>query len=103
MALASKPKKLKDYFYDILNHINWDLIKPSLEETKLFSQDELTSIWCNQEKRRLKCIFKKITDSDKERLFLQALKHTSHDVGHQELIKLLQDIDSTGKHFIQSF
>ena len=101
MALASEPKKFQEYFYDILNHINWDLIKPSLEEVKLLSQDELTSIWYKQEKQRLKCIIKKITDSDKQKLFLQALKYNNHDEGHQKLIELLQDIDSTGKYFIQ--
>ena len=100
MALAPKPKKFQEYFYDILKYINWDLIKPFLEETKLFSQDELTSIWYKQEKQRLKSIIKKITGSNKQKLFLQALKYTNHDIGHQKLIELLQDIDSTGKHFI---
>ena len=99
MALASESKKLQEHFRDILTHINWDIIKLPLEET-LFSQDELTSIWCKEEKQRLGCIMKKITDSDKIKLFLQALQSTNHDVGHQKLIEILQDIDSSGKYFL---
>ena len=99
MASASEPKKLQVYFHDILKHINWDVIKPPLEET-LFSQDELIPIWHKEEKQRLRYIMKKINDSDKQKLFLQALKNTNYDVGHQKLIEILQDIDSSGKYFL---
>ena len=101
MAIASEPKKFKDHFYDILEYINWDLIKPFLEETKLLSHDELTVAWCKDEKPRLKYLMKKITDSDKEKSFIQALKNTSHDDdGHQKLREILQKVDTSGKYFI---
>ena len=99
MALASESKKLHEYFFDILKHINWDVIKLPLEKT-LFSQDELISIWRKEEKQRLKYIMRKITDSDEIKLFLQALQSTNHDVGHQKLIEILQDVDSSGKYFL---
>ena len=100
MAIASEPKKFKDYFYDILKYIDWDLIKPSLEETKLLSHDELTVAWRKDEKQRLKYLMKKITDSDKEKSFIQALKNTNHDDGHQKLREILQKVDTSGKYFI---
>lgn len=96
MAIVSEPKKIYEYFYDMLKHINWDLIKPSLEEVKLMSQDELTSVWCKDKKQRLKDLMKKIANSDKRKLFLQALKNTSHDAGHQKLLEILQDVDTSG-------
>ena len=99
MAIASKPKKFKEYFYEILNHINWDLIKPSLNETNLLSQEELSTAWCKDEKQRLKHLMKKITDSDKEKLFIRALKNTSHDNGHHKLLEILEDIDTSGELF----
>ena len=99
MATAPEPKKFKDYFYDIHNNINWDLIKPSLEETKLLSPDELTAVWCKDGKKRLKYLMKKITDSDKEKLFIQALKNTSHDGGHKKLLEILKEVDTSGKQY----
>lgn len=101
MAVAPESKKIQEYYYDILNHINWDLIKPNLEETKIFSQDELNSAWCKSDKARLRCLMKKITDSHNQKQFLQALKITDHDTGHQKLLEILQDIDSSGKSFVQ--
>ena len=99
MAAAPKPKKFKEYFYQILDHINWDLIKPSLRETNLLSQDELSTAWSKDEKQRLKYLMKKITDSDKEKLFVKVLKNTSHDNGHQKLLEILKDVDTSGKLF----
>ena len=97
MAIASGPKKIQECFNDILNNINWDLIKPSLEETKFCSQDELTSAWNKQEKQRLRYLMKMITDSDKLKLFVQAFKNTSHVDGHHKILESLKDIDSSGK------
>ena len=99
-VMASEPKKFKEYFYEILKYINWDLIKCPLEETKLLSHDELTAAWCKDGKQRLKYLMKKITNSDKEKSFIQALKNTNHDDGHQKLLEILQEIDTSGKRFI---
>ena len=96
MAIAPEPKKFKDYFLDIKDNINWDLIKPSLEETKLLSPDELKVAWCKDGKQRLKYLMKIITDSDKEKLFVQALKNTSHDDGHKKLLDILKEVDTSG-------
>ena len=97
MAIASKPRKFHECFNDVLANINWDLIKPSLEETKLLSQDEMTTAWCKtkNEKQRLRCIWRKIT-SDNRQLLVQAFKNTSHDPGHQKILEILQDVDSSG-------
>ena len=97
MATAFKPRKIQACFNDILNNINWDLIKPSLEKTKFCSQDELTSVWQKNEKQRLRYLMKIMTDSDKLNLFIQAFKDTSHDAGHQKVLEILQDIDISGK------
>ena len=99
MAIAPEPKKFKDHFYDIQDNINWELIKPSLEETQLLSSDELTAVWCKDGKKRLKYLMKKITDSDKEKLFIQALKNTSHDDGHKKLLEILKEVHTSGKQY----
>ena len=82
-------------FQQCLNgNINWDLIKPALEETKCFSHNELITIWRKSEKKRLKSLLKKIADPDKQMLFVQALRKTSHDIGHQ---KILEYVDASGE------
>ena len=97
MATAPEPKKFKDYFNDIQGNISWDLIKPSLEETKLLSSDELTVAWRKDGKQRLRYLMKKITDSDKEKLFIQALENTSQYDGHKKLLEILKEVDTSGK------
>ena len=92
MAIASEEGRLQQCLND---NINWDLIKPFLEETKCFSHDELISIWCRSKKKRLESLMKKIADSNKRKLFVQALKRTSHDVGHQ---RILETLDALGEY-----
>ena len=90
MAIASEEGRLQQCLND---NINWDLIKPFLEEAKCFSHDEL--IWHRSKKKRLKSLMKVIADSDKRKLFVQALERTSHDVGHQ---RILETLDASGEY-----
>lgn len=94
MAVASE-QKLQQCLND---NINWDLLKPCVKETKLFSQGELR----RKRKQRLEDLMKKISDSDNRKLFVQALEKTSHDAGHQKILEVLQaDVDTAGKYFVQ--
>ena len=53
MAVALEGSEQGKFQQCLNGNINWDLIKPALEETKCFSHNELITIWRKSEKKRL--------------------------------------------------